>query len=117
MIATVAAMSVVATPSPAHHRVIRGDAVYYADHYVGQTMACGGTYRHRRMVAAHRSLPCGTRVKITNRSNGKTVRVTVRDRGPYGDKKLKFDVSRRAAKRLSMVRAGRVPIKAVVLHD
>lgn len=80
-------------------------------------MACGGTYRHRKMVAAHRSLACGTRVKITNRSTGKMVKVTVRDRGPYGDKKLKFDVSRRAAKRLGMVRAGRAPIKAVVLHD
>ena len=110
------AVSVVATPSPAHHRVIKGDAVYYANRYVGRTMACGGTYQKHKMIAAHKSLPCGTRVKMTNRRNGRTVKLTVRDRGPYGDKKLKFDVSRRAAKRLGMVRAGRVPVKAVLLH-
>ena len=90
--------------------------MYYANRYVGRTMACGGTYQKSKMVAAHRSLPCGTRVRITNRRNGKTVRVRVKDRGPYGDKKLKFDVSRRAARRLGMIKAGRVPIKAVILH-
>lgn len=116
VLSAVAALSISATPSPAHHRVIKGDAVYYANRYVGRTMACGGTYQKSKMVAAHRSLPCGTRVRITNRSNGRTVRVRVKDRGPYGDKKLKFDVSRRAANRLRMIKAGRVPIKAVILH-
>ena len=90
--------------------------MYYANRYVGRTMACGGTYQKSKMVAAHRSLPCGTRVRITNRSNGRTVRVRVKDRRPFGDKKLKFDVSRRAANRLGMIKEGRVPIKAVILH-
>lgn len=116
VVATVGTLIAGATPSPAHHRAVKGDAVYYANRYVGRTMACGGTYQKSKMVAAHKSLPCGTRVRITNRSNGRTVKVRVKDRGPYGDKRLKFDVSRRAARRLGMIKAGRVPIKAVILH-
>ncbi|CAN5682914.1 hypothetical protein BH20ACT23_BH20ACT23_12450 [soil metagenome] len=106
VVSAVAALSVAATPTPAYHRVIKGGAVYYANRYVGRTMACGGTYQRYKMVAAHKSLPCGTRVRITNRRNGRTVKVRVKDRGPFGDKNLKFDVSRRAANRLGMINAG-----------
>jgi rare lipoprotein A len=101
----------------AHHRVIWGKAVYYADHYAGDTMACGGKYQTWKMVAAHRKLPCGTRLRVKNRANGRKVTVTVRDRGPYGDDSIKLDLSKRAARRLGYLRQGVAKIKAVVLHD
>lgn len=101
----------------AGHKVIRGEAIYYSNQYSGDAMACGPIYRPRKMVAAHRRLPCGTKLRVKNLSNGKVVKVTVQDRGPFGDKDTVLDVSRRAAKRLGFISAGRTRIKAVVLHD
>jgi rare lipoprotein A len=100
----------------AHHRVIRGRAVFYSNVYAGETMACGGTYQPWKMVAAHRRLPCGTKLRIKNRANGRTVTVTVRDRGPYNGEYV-LDLSRRAAQKLRYVRRGWARVRAVVLHD
>ena len=61
---------------------LKGDAVYYANRYRGKRMACGGRYYPRKMVAAHRTLACGTKLRVRAR-NGVSVIVTVRDRGPY----------------------------------
>ena len=109
-------LNLVAT-SWAHHRVIKGKAVYYTNSYKGETMACGGTYQPDKMITAHRSLDCGTRLRVKNRSNGEKVKVTVKDRGPYGDKKIKLDLSRKAARKLGFIDEGITRIKAVVLHD
>ena len=117
MVGIVAASLVLAGAALAHHRTIEGKAVYYAHRYVGETMACGGEYRHKKLVAAHRTLPCGTRLRVRNKHNGRTVTVTVRDRGPYGDDDLVLDVSRRAARELGFIDRGEANIKAVVLHD
>jgi rare lipoprotein A len=86
-VVTVALVGMTVLPVGAHHRVIKGKAVYYSNKLSGEPMACGGTYRPRKMVAAHRRLPCGTRLGVKSRITGKEVTVTVRDRGPYGDKK------------------------------
>jgi rare lipoprotein A len=106
-----------AAPSTAQHRVWKGDAIFYSDDLAGETMACGGKYRPRKMVAAHRKLPCGTRIRVRNRANGRSVVVTVRDRGPYGDKKTIVDVSRRAARRLRFFDEGRARVRLRVVHD
>ena len=111
-----AAIVVSAGAAAAHHRVLTGRAAYYANQYVGQTMACGGTYRHYKMVAAHPSLDCGTRVRVTNKANGRRVTVTVRDRGAYGDE-IMIDLSRGAAEDLGFVKAGTTEVRAVILHD
>ena len=74
-------------PAVAHDRVWKGEAIYYSNELAGETMACGGKYRPRKMVAAHRKLPCGTTIRVKNRANGRVVRLTVKDRGPFGDKK------------------------------
>lgn len=49
----------------------------------GSVVACGGSLDEGALTAAHRSLPCGSRVRVTNRSNGKSVVVTINDRGPF----------------------------------
>lgn len=100
----------------AHHNGFRGKALYYSNEYAGQAMACGPDYQPWKMVAAHRTLPCGTKLRVRNRANGRVVRVTVRDRGPYTDGFV-LDVSRRAARKLGFVTAGSARIRARILHD
>lgn len=100
----------------AHHNGFRGKALYYSNAYAGQAMACGPDYQPWKMVAAHRTLPCGTKLRVRNVRNGRVVRVTVRDRGPYTDGYV-LDVSRRAAKRLGFITAGSARIRARILHD
>jgi rare lipoprotein A len=95
-------------------RVVKGKAHYYSDSLSGNGMACGGTYRPSKMVAAHRSLPCGTELRVKNRANGKVVTVKVKDRGPYGDKKTVLDLSKRAARKLGYLDEGSARVRAVV---
>jgi rare lipoprotein A len=67
------------------------------------------------LTAAHRTLAMGTRVRVTNLDNGKSVVVRVTDRGPYAGKRV-IDVSYAAARRLGMIEAGVVPVKLEVLR-
>ncbi|HEX2196404.1 MAG TPA: septal ring lytic transglycosylase RlpA family protein, partial [Actinomycetota bacterium] len=101
----------------AHDRFWKGEAIFYSDAFAGETMACGGKYRPRKMVAAHRKLPCGTRIRVKNRANGRVVVLTVKDRGPYGDKGTIVDVSRRAARKLRFFDDGRTKVRLSVVHD
>ena len=117
MVIAAVTAALVAAPAVAHDRVRKGEAIYYADEFAGETMACGGKYRPRKMVAAHRKLPCGTRIRVRNRGNGRAVVLTVKDRGPYGDKGTIVDVSRRAARKLRFFDAGRAKVRLTVLHD
>ncbi len=110
------AAAVLGAPATAHNRVWRGEAIYYSDAFAGETMACGGKYRPRKMVAAHRKLACGTRVRVKNRANGRVVTLTVKDRGPYGDKGTIVDVSRRAARKLRFFDDGRTKVRLRVVH-
>ena len=66
------------------------------------------------MTAAHRSLPLGTRAKVTNLENGRSVTVTINDRGPYRRGRI-LDLSRAAAQRLDMVDDGVVPVALQVV--
>jgi len=101
-------------PVEAQRRAFRGEASYYAKKLDGNAMACGGRYRPRKMIAAHRTLPCGTRLKVRNRANGRVVYVTVKDRGPFGASKRILDLSRRAARRLHFINQGLTKVRAVV---
>lgn len=57
--------------------------VGYASYYSGGMNACGGVVNSHAMTAAHRTLPCGTKIQVTNLRNGKSVVVRVKDRGPF----------------------------------
>ncbi len=83
----------------------QGKASYYADKFVGRKTANGETFSQRKMTAAHKYLPFGTKVKITNISNGKTIRVRINDRGPFVAGRV-IDLSKKAAKKLGMIQAG-----------
>ena len=66
------------------------------------------------MTAAHRSLPFGTRVKVTNLNNGREVVVRINDRGPFVGGRV-IDVTRAAAKKLGFINAGTAQVKITVL--
>lgn len=87
-----------------------GMASFYAESYNGKKTANGETYHSRALTAAHKTLPFGTKVKVTNLSNGKKVKVRVNDRGPFVAGRI-IDLTRAAAKKLDMVNAGVVKVK------
>ena len=91
-----------------------GLASYYADKYHGRTTASGERFDTNKLTAAHRTLPFGTRVRVTNLDNGKQVIVKVNDRGPFVNGRV-IDLSRAAAKRVDMIRAGLAKVKVEVL--
>src|SRR5688572_14799873 len=82
--------------SGAYAQVQTGKASFYADKFDGTITASGEKYRHNKLTAAHKTLPFGTKVRVTNLSNNKTVEVVINDRGPYVDGRI-IDLSRSAA--------------------
>ncbi len=114
---TAVVLSALSAPAAfAHSSSFTGNAVYYSDGYAGQGMACGGDYQPYKMVAAHRTLECGTVLRVENLDNGRAVTVTVLDRGPYTDGDV-LDVSRRAAEELDFVSQGRTLVRATIVQD
>ena len=87
-----------------------GNASYYANKFQGKKTASGEKYDQHKYTAAHRTLPFGTKLKVTNLKNGNHVIVTVNDRGPFSKNRL-IDVSFIAAKSLDMLRDGVVQVK------
>ena len=90
--------------------VEEGVASFYADSLHGNPTASGETYNKRAKTAAHLTLPFDTRVKVTNLDNGKSVWVTINDRGPYADDRI-IDLSRAAARKVDLVDAGTARVK------
>jgi rare lipoprotein A len=87
-----------------------GVASWYGDHWQGRTTASGQPFDDRKLTAAHRTLPLNTRVRVTNLKTGRSVEVTITDRGPYTDGRV-IDLSKAAAKKLGMVKEGLVPVR------
>ncbi|HMR81649.1 MAG TPA: septal ring lytic transglycosylase RlpA family protein [Niabella sp.] len=87
-----------------------GKASFYADKFIGRKTASGTVFRQNRMTAAHKTLPFGTKVKVTNLSNGKKAKVRITDRGPFVEGRI-IDLTKKAAKRLDMVNAGVVKVE------
>jgi peptidoglycan lytic transglycosylase len=93
----------------------RGYAAFYSALLEGHKTACGGVYSASKLTAAHRRLPCGTKLRVTNLRNGKTVRVTVTDHGPFSNGRI-LDVSYAAAVHLDFIKQGTTLVKVEVLH-
>jgi rare lipoprotein A len=99
-------------------RVLRGKAVWYGGKWHGRRTASGERFNKRAMTAAHRSLPLGSRIRVTNLANRRAVFLRVNDRGPYGrDRSRVIDVSEAAARRLGFHRQGWTRVKIEVLAD
>jgi len=86
-----------------------GQASYYSNKFQGKKMANGQPYRKGKLTAAHNTLPFGTKVKVKNQQNGRTVKVKITDRGPHAKNRI-LDLSLAAARRLDMIQTGVAPV-------
>ena len=87
-----------------------GTCSYYSSKYNGRITASGQRFSNSAMTAAHREMPFGTKVKLTNTANSKSTVVTVNDRGPFV-KGREISVTRRAARELGFTREGLAEVK------
>jgi rare lipoprotein A len=98
----------------ANAQVQTGKASFYSDSFEGQPTASGEKYRATKMTAAHKTLPFGTVVKVTNLANNESVEVTINDRGPFVEGRV-IDVSKAAAEKLGFFNQGTTEVKIEVL--
>ena len=82
-----------------------GKASYYGDKFNGKKTASGAKFRNSKLTAAHKTIPFGTKVKVTNLENGKSVKVKINDRGPFVAGRI-VDLSKKAARRIDMIGKG-----------
>ena len=90
-----------------------GKASWYGDFHQGRLTASGERFDKNDLTAAHRTLPLGTEAVVTNLENGKSVEVTVNDRGPYKKDRV-IDLSQRAAEKLGIRDKGVARVKIEV---
>jgi rare lipoprotein A len=93
-----------------------GVASYYAHRFHGRTTASGEVYDENALTAAHRDLPFGTRVRVTNLANGRQVLLRINDRGPFVAGRV-IDVSFRAARDLDFIAAGLTRVRIQIVGD
>jgi len=91
-----------------------GRASYYGEELAGQPTASGEQFDPGALTAAHRTLPFGSLVRVTNVRNGRSVIVRVNDRGPFSGERV-IDLSHAAAKNLGMVGAGTAGVRLELL--
>lgn len=91
-----------------------GIASVYANSLQGRRTASGEPYDRHRLTAAHRALPFGTRLKVTNLSNDRSVIVVVNDRGPFRRGRI-VDLSRRAARKIDLGSEGLAQVRLEIL--
>ena len=93
-----------------------GMASYYGNELAGNRTASGERFDPRGLTAAHRTLPFGSMVRVTNVSNGDSVVVRINDRGPFSHGRV-IDISHAAAREIGMHRSGTARVKLALLND
>lgn len=84
--------------------------------YHGRSTASGERYDQEGLTAAHPTLPFGTRIRVTNLENGRSLELRVNDRGPFRRGRV-LDVTRRAARELGFLGAGSARVRVEALAD
>jgi rare lipoprotein A len=98
-----------------YEMVGQGEASYYGNELAGNRTASGERFNPSALTAAHRSLPLGTKLRVTNKANGRSVLVRVNDRGPFARSRV-LDLSLAAAREIRMVGAGKAQVTLEVLR-
>ena len=93
-----------------------GKASYYADKFNGRKTASGEIYDHSKKTAAHLTLAFGTKVRVTNLANNKSVVVKINGRGPFVKGRI-IDLSKSAAKQLNFLDKGVTEVKVEILNQ
>jgi rare lipoprotein A len=94
---------------------LEGIASYYANDFHGKQTSDGEIFDMNALTAAHRTFPFGTKVRVTNLENNKTVIVRVNDRGPFKEGRM-MDLSMGAAKEIDLIRTGTARVRLEVLE-
>ncbi|HJT23170.1 MAG TPA: septal ring lytic transglycosylase RlpA family protein [bacterium] len=94
---------------------MEGIASWYGEEFNGRLTASGEVYDMYKMTAAHKTLPLGTMVRVTNEDNGKTIEVKINDRGPYVKGRI-IDLSKTAGRAIGMREAGTAKVKLEVVR-
>jgi len=92
-----------------------GEASYYGHELAGNRTASGERFNPQALTAAHRTLPLGSKLKVINKANGKSVVVRINDRGPFHGRRV-LDVSLAAAQQIGMFRAGKATVRMELLR-
>ena len=106
------------TATSVTHRITGGSdgqASWYGGQFHERPTASGEAFDQNALTAAHRNLPFGSVVRVTNMRNGKAVEVLINDRGPFVRGRV-IDLSRRAAEQIGMITAGVVPVRLKVIR-
>lgn len=106
LIGLFATMYIIAYITVSTAKAESGIASYY---WQPQAVACGGRFNPNALTAAHKKLKCGAKVRVTNKRNGKSVVVTINDRGPFIKGRI-IDLSLAAAKVIGMTGSGLAPV-------
>jgi len=93
-----------------------GNASWYGAQHQGKRTASGEIFDQELFTAAHRTLPFGTKIKVTNLANGKSVEVEINDRGPFVEDRI-IDLSQAAAKALEMLQSGKTTVRLELSSD
>jgi len=93
-----------------------GSASWYGDEFAHRPTASGARYDPGKLTGAHRTLPLGSRVRVTNLLNGRSVLVTITDRGPYRARR-DIDLSYGAARVLGMLRQGVARVRIELIES
>jgi len=104
------------TSQPALRTIASGIASYYGKRFAGRPTASGERFNPGDLTAAHKTLPFGTRIQVTNPSNGKVVTVRINDRGPYAHGRL-IDLSHAAAAQIGLVARGHGNVELALLDS
>jgi rare lipoprotein A len=102
-------------PKPRSKHAQRGDASWYGPGFHGKKTASGEIYDQTKLTAAHKTLPLGSKARVTNLENGSTVEVQINDRGPFIEGRI-IDLSKAAAWALGFVEAGIVPVRVEMVE-
>lgn len=93
-----------------------GWASFYHDKFEGRKTASGEKFRQKKLTCAHRTLPFGTMLRVTNLANNKTIEVRVNDRGPYSKGRI-IDLTKAGAKALDFIKQGHTKVEIETLTD
>jgi rare lipoprotein A len=102
-------------PSPRIVKVIQGQASWYGPGFYGNRTASGEVLRRGTLTAAHRTLPFGTKVRVTNLRNGRSTVVRINDRGPFHGNRV-IDLAHGAASEVGLTASGVAQVKLEVLR-
>lgn len=114
--ANIQKVDLVDAPKLASKHALRGEASWYGPGFHGKKTASGEIYDQMKLTAAHKTLPLGTKTRVTNLENGNTVQVEINDRGPFVQGRV-IDLSRAAARVLGFIQSGTAPVRLELVDE